>query len=264
MVTSITLGMVLAFEEPHPEIMHAPPRRSDKPVFGRFLAWRLLFVTAVLVCAVLGNYAWEKIDNPDYSVDKLRTIAVNTLSVCQITYLFSCRFLRSLATPYAIFCENPLQIWLGVLAVAILQAVFTYAPPFQFIFKTEAMDGVAWGKCLVFGVATFIAVELEKFIAHNTFDLRDRFWSWLCGGYSSNDSAGYRPAADGDASQLTSGALEMKDRLDLEEGKVAVGDLEDQKYEDNKKLIHGQLPGRTSRAMSSASESHHRIPYEEL
>lgn len=175
MVTSITLGMVLAFEKPHPEIMDLAPRRSNKPVFGRFLGWRLAFVTMIIVFAVLGNFQWEKSDYPDYSVDKLRTISVNTLSVCQVTYLFSCRYLRTTQDFHTIFLKNSKFVWMGVLAVAVLQALFTYAPPFQYIFKTEAMNGVSWGKCILFGVITFLVVEAEKIFARWTSE-----WRYAC------------------------------------------------------------------------------------
>lgn len=179
MITSITLGLVLAFEKPHPEIMHVPPRRSTKPVFGRFLAWRLFFITVILVFAVLGNFEWEKIDNGDYSVKRLRTLAVNTLSVCQVAYLFSCRNLRSIATPYRIFVEDSREIWTGILCVAGFQALFTYAPPFQYIFQTEAMDGWSWGKCFIFGVITFVVVECEKSFAMATMRHRRHLWRWV-------------------------------------------------------------------------------------
>lgn len=172
MITSISLGMVLAFENPHPEIMAAKPRRSNKPVFGRFLAWRLAFVIVVLVFCVLGHYEWERRHHTEYSVKKLRTIAVNTLSVCQAAYLFSCRNLRHFQSPIVTFTENPRYIWLGIVSIAVFQVIFTYAPPFQYIFRTEAISGSSWGRCLLFGFMTFVAVELEKFVSSYTIPWR--------------------------------------------------------------------------------------------
>lgn len=168
MVTSITLGLVLAFEEPHPSIMAMSPRRPGKAIFGTFLSWRVVFVTVLLVLAVLGNYQWEsfRID----SVDKLRTISVNTLSVAQITYLFSCRNLRDNVNPMQMLRGN-YTIWIGIFSVAVFQVLFTYAPPFQYIFHTEAIDGESWGKICVLAVGVFLAVELEKYVAN----LRDQY-----------------------------------------------------------------------------------------
>jgi len=46
--------------------------------------------------------------------------------------------------------------------VVVLQALFTYAPLFQQLFGTAAIDAVAWWRILLFGVALFVAVETEK------------------------------------------------------------------------------------------------------
>jgi magnesium-transporting ATPase (P-type) len=175
MVTSITLGLVLAFEEPDRRIMTKRPRRHDKKIFGKFLSWRVFFVTVLLVLAVLGNVEWEKerISN----IDHLRTIAVNTLSVAQITYLFSCRNLRASFskdyTPWDMLTGNP-AIYIGIGAVAVFQALFTYAPPFQFVFHTRAMDGVSWGKAILLSVGVFIAVEIEKAISDYRDGLKEK------------------------------------------------------------------------------------------
>ena len=193
MVTSITLGLVLAFEKPHPDIMHTPPRRSNKPVFGKFLAWRLFFVTVVLVFAVLGNFHWEKISNPNFSYRQLRTLAVNTLSVCQVAYLFSCRNLRTLAGPYRTFVEDSREIWMGILCVAGFQALFTYCEPFQEIFQTEGLDGWAWGRCFVFGAATYLVIEMEKIFSFYTMRSRRLFWAWICRSRNSRHAAGHKP-----------------------------------------------------------------------
>eukprot|EP01039_Chlorochromonas_danica_P004091 gene4091-4477_t len=162
MVTSITLGLVLAFEPPHDEIMTFSPRRSGKAIFGRFLSWRVLFVSVVLVCIVLGNFQWEKRRISD--IKELRTIAVNTLSAGQVGYLFNCRFLRSNATIYSILTGNYI-IYVGIFFVAAFQAVFTYASPFQYLFATAALDGEAWGKIIMWGVIVFFVVEIEKVLA---------------------------------------------------------------------------------------------------
>jgi hypothetical protein len=52
-----------------------------------------------------------------------------------------------------------------LVAIAILlglQALFTYWPPMQGLFRTAALDAATWGNILIFGVMVFFAVELEK------------------------------------------------------------------------------------------------------
>lgn len=192
LVTSITLGIVLAFEKPHEEIMSLPPRRANKAVFGRFLWWRLAFVTVILVSAVLGNFQWEKQAHPGYSIARLQATAVNTLAVGQVAYLFSCRNLRTTKGPYSVFIKDAQYVWLGVIIVAGLQATFTYAPPFQYLFGTEGIDGEAWAKAIFFGVITFVVVEVEKIVARATAPWRlacfDRLhWTKLPRHYHDDD-----------------------------------------------------------------------------
>jgi hypothetical protein len=53
---------------------------------------------------------------------------------------------------------------LGIGAVVILQLLFTYAPPLQVLFDTEAIPLGIWPWLLFGGVAFFIVVEAEKLI----------------------------------------------------------------------------------------------------
>ena len=160
MITSITLGMILAFETPNERIMKSPPRRSGKAIFGKFLSWRVIFVATLLVIAVLGNFHWEK--QRFDSVDKLRTIAVNTLSVGQLFYLFNCRNLRyNEFPPWKLLFGNSALLY-GVMGVFLAQGLFTYASPFHYVFRTENLDALSWAKMVLFGFIIFVIVELEK------------------------------------------------------------------------------------------------------
>jgi magnesium-transporting ATPase (P-type) len=261
MITSITLGLVLAFEKPHRDIMHAPPRRSTKPVFGKFLSWRLLFVTVVLVFAVLGNYQWEQQDHPEYSPKRLRTLAVNTLSVCQIAYLFCCRSLRSLSSPYQTFFADSREIWLGIVSVGGFQALFTYAPPFQYIFQTEYMDGWSWGKCLIFGVITYLVIELEKLCAFHTMKSRRRFWMWFCRQSCCLKAAAITKAGNDEFPDLESAAISMEevevsDRINNEVAEVRDDSEEEYPVDDFLDESFISLEGERARTLT--------IPFEEL
>ena len=56
---------------------------------------------------------------------------------------------------------NPVVlVVVGILAV--LQALFTYAPAMQQIFRTRPLDAASWAVLFALGVAVFVAVELEK------------------------------------------------------------------------------------------------------
>lgn len=162
MITSITLGLVLAFEKPHDDIMNLPPGRPGKYIFGKFLIWRVIFITIILVCVVLGNFQWEK--QRISSLSKLRTISVNNFTACQISYLFNCRSLRRNIGLIEL-CSGNKFIFLGILSVAGFQAIFTYAPPFQYLFQTSSIDGEAWGKIIFWMIVVNLIVEFEKVLA---------------------------------------------------------------------------------------------------
>jgi magnesium-transporting ATPase (P-type) len=165
MVTSVTLGLVLAFDKPGDELLSTRPRARGKQIFGRFLTWRFIYCSVLLTAAVLGIFHWEQTQGRIQSIHKLRTVAVNCLSVCQMTYLFNCRNLRdNEVNLYNLLCGNSM-IYVGIFAVAVCQVLFTYTPGFQYIFETEPIDGISWSKCVLFAVSVFAMIELEKLLA---------------------------------------------------------------------------------------------------
>jgi magnesium-transporting ATPase (P-type) len=160
MITSVTMGLVLAFDKPNDDILEESPRVKNKRLFGRFLTWRLIFVATIITASVLTIVHWEssRID----SIEMKRTVAVNCLSVCQMAYVFNCRNLRRNSSISEILGGN-IVLYFGLLAVIIFQVLFTYAPGFQYVFSTRSMDGTSWGLCIIFAIGLFILVELEKF-----------------------------------------------------------------------------------------------------
>jgi hypothetical protein len=53
---------------------------------------------------------------------------------------------------------------LGIGAVVVLQLLFTYAPPLQAFFETEAIPLRIWPRLFLGGLVFFFAVETEKLI----------------------------------------------------------------------------------------------------
>ena len=161
MITSVTLGIVLAFDKPDRTVLSEAPRRSNKPIFGKLLTWRVSLVTVFLILAVLGMYRWENYRG--HSPDYLRTVCVNTLVTAQVGYIFNCRNLRNNTDAEGFFLGNP-YLYLGIFVIIGCQMLFTYSPGFQYVFKTENIDGESWGKIILMAVAVFIAVEIDKFL----------------------------------------------------------------------------------------------------
>ncbi len=159
MITAVTLALALAFEPAEANVMRRPPRPADEAIVSGFLLWRLLFVSVLLVVGTLGHYLWFL--GQGASQELAGTAAINTLVVGQIFYLFNSRFLYDpVWNPKALLNSRPVLV--AVLAICALQLSFTYSGPMQHLFRTEGLSAAAWGRILVFGMALFVFVELEK------------------------------------------------------------------------------------------------------
>ena len=92
-----------------------------------------------------------------------RTIAVNTLVAGQLFYLFNARKIKEPAIGKGFFKNKYTFIAAG--ALVLLQIVFVYVPFMNTFFGTAPIELELWLYPLAAGVAGFLIVEGEKFIA---------------------------------------------------------------------------------------------------
>jgi magnesium-transporting ATPase (P-type) len=160
MITAVTLALSLAFEAAERDVMRRPPRRRDEPILSGFVMWRVAFVSMILVSGTFGMFLWQR--EHGASVELARTAAVNTLVMFEVFYLFNARFLLASSFNRAgIFGSRSVLTAIGL--VVVFQLLFTYAPPMQFLFRTEAIDAVTWAEIVAIASSVFFLVELEKF-----------------------------------------------------------------------------------------------------
>lgn len=160
MVTAVTLALALAFEPAEPGLMRRPPRPPNTPLLSGFLVWRVAFVSVLLLAGTFGHYVWM-IEAAAATEELARTVAINTLVVGEIFYLFNSRYiLEPVLSREGLLGSRTVLIAIGVLV--ILQMLFTYAGPLQFLFATEAMDASAWLRIVLFGIVLMLIVEVEK------------------------------------------------------------------------------------------------------
>ncbi|MEM1313417.1 MAG: cation-transporting P-type ATPase, partial [Pseudomonadota bacterium] len=137
MVSSVVLAMALAFEGPEPNIMRRPPRRADEPILSRFVLWRVALVSLLFCAGIFGMFTLSQAQGA--SLEEARTVAVNTLVVMEIFYLFSVRFLTTTSlSPRAVLGTRPVLI--AISAVTLLQLAFTYAPFMEAFFDTRPLS----------------------------------------------------------------------------------------------------------------------------
>ncbi|WP_018857639.1 HAD-IC family P-type ATPase [Rhizobium sp. 42MFCr.1] len=170
MVTSVALGLVISFEPHEADVMTRPPRSIDRPIVTGFGIWRILFVGAALVLYTLVVFFWMK--GQGASDQMARTAAVNAITLGQLYYLFNSRYLLDSSLSVRAHLGNP-YLWYGIAAVVVLQILFTYAPPLQAVFDTEALPPSVWLWLILGGLAFFLVVEIEKLVIRSTPALKD-------------------------------------------------------------------------------------------
>ena len=159
MVTAVALGLALAFEPPEPGVMARPPRRRDEPILSEELVWRIVLASALFADFVFGMFFWALRRGLD--LEQARTIAVNTLVVLEVFYLFSTRYVHgSSLTWKGVLGTRAVLIGVGLTVAA--QLAFTYAPPLQAVFGTRAVSLLDGSAILGCGLLLLLVLGLEK------------------------------------------------------------------------------------------------------
>ena len=161
MVTSVALGLVISFEPHEPDVMKRPPRTVNRPILDGFGFWRVIFVGLALLALTLWAFFWMR--SKDASDELARAVAVNALVIGQIFYLLNSRYRIDSSISLKGHLGNK-YLPLGIGAVVVLQLLFTYAPPLQALFETEAIPFRVWLWLLLGGVVLFLVIEAEKLI----------------------------------------------------------------------------------------------------
>jgi magnesium-transporting ATPase (P-type) len=159
MVTAVTLALALGFEPAEPDVMQRPPRRPSEPLVTRVLAFRIAYVSLLMVAVTFTVFQWELARGS--SIETARTAAVNMLVVGELVYLFNVRHFTASSFSRDIFTGNPVALGMSALLIAF-QLAFTYAPPMQQLFQSTALDIRSWLVIGALGGLKFLAVETEK------------------------------------------------------------------------------------------------------
>lgn len=161
MVTTVTLAISLSFERPESGVMSRPPHDPNASILSGFLVWRIVFVSLLMISGGFVLYIWETMQGS--SIEWGRTVVVNTLVMCEIVYLFNCRYLVASVYSRQGFLGNR-YVLLAIGLLLVLQLLFTYSPIMQQLFGTAALDAAAWGRIIVVSLVLFLLIELEKFL----------------------------------------------------------------------------------------------------
>ena len=160
MTTTVLMGITLAFEPKEPGIMRRRPRDQRSPLLTRPLVIRILLVGLLLLAGSFGLFEWQLYHGESEAA--ARTATVNVLVFGELFYLFNCRSLNYSMFTLGVFSNR----WLlfGVVAMVILQLLFTYWPVMQRVFGTEDLGGTAWLLIMAVGVVIYGVVGIEKWL----------------------------------------------------------------------------------------------------
>jgi cation-transporting ATPase F len=157
-VTTITLSLPLAFEPREPGIMQSPPRRPDAPIISVPIIIRIVTVGFYMVAAVFVLHLWEQ--SMGASVSEARTAAVSTIVAIEAFYLLQARSERVPVWKVPLF-TNP-YIWVGVLAVVLLQLAFVYLPTMGMFFGTSPLSANIWLRIMLAAAPVLVVVSIER------------------------------------------------------------------------------------------------------
>ncbi|MGD8588366.1 MAG: cation-transporting P-type ATPase [Chromatiales bacterium] len=159
MITAVTLALALAFEPPESGVMERLPRNPREPALNAMSLWRIGYVSLILMGGTFGLFLWEM--ERGMSIEHARTVAVNTLVMFEIFYLFNS---RSICAP--ILNRDGLlgnrYVLLAVGMLLLFQLSFTYLGPMQVLFGTTNINAVIWLRIVLVASSVLWLVELEK------------------------------------------------------------------------------------------------------
>jgi len=160
MVTAVTLALSLAFEPSEKNVMQRPPRNAFESMLTPYLIWRVMFVSVILMSGTFGLFLWEM--EQGANIEHSRTVAVNTLIMFEIFYLFNSRYITASVLNWSGLTDNR-YVLIAIAILIIFQLGFTYLPPMQSLFGTTAIDFYMWLRILLVSSSVLFLVELEKF-----------------------------------------------------------------------------------------------------
>ncbi|QDB79977.1 cation-transporting P-type ATPase [Georgenia wutianyii] len=158
-ITAVTLALALAFEPSESDIMHRPPRAPGGSILPRSGLVRIVYISLLIGGGTIAVFLLG--EDSGSGLAESRTVAVNTLVVGQIFYLFASRFSRTTSLRRELFTTNPVS-WVCVGVMLALQLLFVYTPAMNTAFGSTSVGLDGWLVPLAVGVAVLAVVEVDK------------------------------------------------------------------------------------------------------
>jgi Ca2+-transporting ATPase len=158
LTTALLLGISLIFEPKEPGVMARPPRPVSAPILDRNLGVRTLLVSLTMGGAAFIFFEWARAKG--LSDPEARSIAINTIVVMEVGYLFACRSLRLPLWKLGFFSNK--GVWLGAAVMLLAQLGLTYLPFMNRLFHTAPIGWGWWVVVSAAGLVVFVLAEAKK------------------------------------------------------------------------------------------------------
>lgn len=151
LVTDGLPAIALGVDPPDHDIMNRPPRSSKEGIFARGLLAKILVqglsiglcTVAVSIMAIISNRG---------GIEYVRTMTFCTLVMCQLIYVFSCRFERYTLFSWEFFSNKYLLV--SVFFSILMQLAVVYFPDLAMIFETVPLDLSDWSIVIIFSTGS--------------------------------------------------------------------------------------------------------------
>lgn len=157
LVTDGLPAMALGLEPPEPGIMERKPRPVNEGVFSRGLGWiimgRGLFIGVITLISFTIGLLWFRVQGID-DLSLARSMALTTLVLAQLFYVFECRSERYSPFELGFFMNKFLVI--AVVISLSMQLGVLYLPALQSLFDTVGLNWWQWLIILILSGAKFM------------------------------------------------------------------------------------------------------------
>ncbi|RUQ84512.1 cation-transporting P-type ATPase [Legionella septentrionalis] len=159
LITTITLGIALAFEPTEENTMFRPPRARNEPLLSTVLVWHIILVSILFICCVFTIFFYAL--GQGYPLELARTMALNMVVVMEIFHLFFIRNMHGTSLTWKAVKGTKI-VWLCVSIILLAQLAITYLPILQKAFVTEPVPIFAGALIIALGAIFFAILEIEK------------------------------------------------------------------------------------------------------
>jgi len=145
LITDGLPAMALGMEPPEKEIMKRPPRPVNESIFARGLGWKVfnrgIFIAIITLTSFIIGMLYCKM-NAINDLSLPRTMALTTLVLSQLCYVFECR--SETQSPFELGISGNRYLLVAVFCSFIMQIIVLYTPFAQQIFQTVALNSWQW------------------------------------------------------------------------------------------------------------------------